>query len=125
MCTHARTHAHTHARTHTHTHTHTHAHTDVSAVLQRLEVLTGIDLHKSAHDKGKLINYHPPDPLSAMRFSEGDFERLGPKSRDQGLARAGRAWMLMYKARPLPRGQPKEELLSLAVDAFADQVGRM
>ena len=97
----------------------------MEAVLHRLQVLTGIDFHKSAHDKVKLINYHPPDPLSAMRFSEGDFERLGPKTRDQGFARAGRAWMLMYRARPLRSGKPKEELLSLAVDSFTDQVGRM
>ena len=46
---------------------------------EQVQDLTGIKFHQSALDKAKLTkSYHPPDPMSAMKFTEGDFEHLGP-----------------------------------------------
>jgi len=84
----------------------------------------GIRFHQSAHDKVKLIDYTPADPASAVKFSEGDFEQLGPFIKENGLALSGRGWGLMYKARALAIGKPKEQLLQLAVDSLTDNVAR-
>ena len=97
-------------------------HVDLSTILNRLQDLTGIKFHQSAHDKAKLIDYAPADASSAVRFSEGDFEVLGPSVKENGLALAGRGWNLMYRARALAIGKPKEQLLQLAANSLADNV---
>ena len=53
-----------------------------------------------------------------------DLEHLEPGVKDTGLGQSGRAWSLMHKARAMPNGGPKEQLLNLAVDSFYEHVRR-
>jgi hypothetical protein len=47
---------------------------------------------------------------------------LGASVKDNGLANCGRGWSLIYKARALPLGPPKMQLLELSVDLFKEHV---
>ena len=53
---------------------------------------------------------------------KSDIETLGASVKDNGLANCGRGWSLIYKARALPLGPPKMQLLELSVDLFKEHV---